>query len=331
MKLIIQIPCLNEAEVLPQTLSCLPRQVPGFDEVEWLVIDDGSSDNTAEVADANGADHIIRHKRNKGLARAFMTGLHESLRLGADVVVNTDADNQYNAEDIPKLTEPILRGEAELVVGERPIDSHQEFSFLKKRLQRLGSWVVRQVSHTNIPDVTSGFRALTASTAQQTLVFNEYTYTLETIIQAGHRKLAICSVPIRVNPVTRPSRLFKSIPAYIKKSAVTIIRVYVLYRPFHFFGVIGGLLVACGLGLGLRFLYFYFLGTGQGHIQSLILMSIFFSIGFQVILLAFIADLFAANRNILEEIRLAQNTPPERISPQRRGVSKDVETDLPLR
>jgi len=308
MKLIIQIPCLNEEEVLPETLAALPREVPGFDVVEWLVIDDGSSDSTADVATANGADYVVRHKRNKGLARSFITGLNEAVLLGADVIVNTDADNQYNAKDIPSLTGPILRGEAEIVIGERPISSNQEFSFVKKILQKLGSWVVRQVSHTNVPDTTSGFRALTAMAAQQTLVFNEYTYTLETIIQAGHRKLAICSVPIRVNPVTRPSRLFKSIPAYIRKSAITIIRVYVLYRPFHFFGVIGSLMVICGLLLGLRYLYFLFEGAGGGHVQSLILMSVFFSIGFQVIMFAFIADLFSANRKILEEIRLAQRT-----------------------
>jgi glycosyltransferase involved in cell wall biosynthesis len=306
MKLIIQIPCLNEAEVLPQTLSCLPRQVPGFDKVEWLVIDDGSSDNTAEVARACGADHVVRHTRNKGLARAFSTGLHEALRQGADVIVNTDADNQYNADDIPRLVEPITSGKYEIVVGARPIDEHQEFSYAKKALQKLGSWVVRQVSHTDIPDTTSGFRALTASAAEQTIVFNEYTYTLETIIQAGHRKLAITSVPIRVNQVSRPSRLFRSIPSYIKKSIVVIVRVYVLYRPFHFFGIIGGSLLVLGFLIGLRFLYFYFTETGQGHVQSLILMSILLGMGFQVILIAFVADLFSANRKILEDIRLTQ-------------------------
>ena len=308
MKLIIQIPCLNEAETLPETLKVLPRQVAGFSAVEWLVVDDGSQDGTSEVAKSLGVDHVVRHKRNKGLSRAFASGLDESVRLGADVIVNTDADNQYEARDIPKLVAPILEGRADIVIGARPIDTHQHFSFTKKLLQKLGSWVVRQVSHTDIPDTTSGFRALTAEAARQTVVFNEYTYTLETIIQAGHRKLAITSVPIRINSVTRPSRLFRSIPAYIKKSAIVIVRVYVLYRPFHFFGVIGTVLLGCGSLIGLRFLYYYFTGSGAGHVQSLILMSILLGMGFQVILTAFVADLFSANRKILEEIRLIQKS-----------------------
>jgi len=311
MKLIIQLPCLNEAETLPETLKALPREVPGFSVVEWLIVDDGSQDKTSEVAKSFGVDHVVRHKRHKGLSRAFVSGLHESVRLGADVIVNTDADNQYEAKDIPKLVLPILEGRADIVVGARPIDTHRHFSFTKKMLQKLGSWVVRQVSHTDIPDTTSGFRALTAEAAQQTVVFNEYTYTLETIIQAGHRKLAITSVPIRINAVTRPSRLFRSIPAYIKKSAIVIVRVYVLYRPFHFFGTIGMFLLICGSLIGARFLYYYFTGSGAGHIQSLILMSILLGLGFQVVLTAFIADLFSANRKILEEIRLIQKYPPQ--------------------
>jgi glycosyltransferase involved in cell wall biosynthesis len=307
MKLIIQIPCLNEEEMLPGTLKSLPRHVPGCTQVEWLVVDDGSQDRTSEVAKGLGVDHVIRHKRNKGLSRAFMSGLRESVRLGADIIVNTDADNQYAAGDIPKLVAPIIEGRADIVIGARPIDTHEQFSFTKKLLQKLGSWVVRQVSHTDIPDTTSGFRALTREAAERTVVFNEYTYTLETIIQAGHQKLAITSVPINVNPVSRPSRLFRSIPAYIKKSAIIIIRVYVLYRPFHFFGSIGIFFFLLGFLIGLRFLYYYFIGSGGGHIQSLILMSVLMGMGFQVMLIAFVADLFAANRKMLEEIRLGQS------------------------
>jgi len=303
MKLIIQIPCLNEEETLPKTLEELPRKVLGFDEVEWLVIDDGSSDKTAEIAKSLGVDHVVRHKKNQGLARAFITGLNESTLLGADVIVNTDADNQYDATGIPSLVAPILEGTADIVIGSRPIQEIKHFSGTKRLLQRLGSWVVRIVSYTDLPDVTSGFRALSREAAQRTVVYNEYTYTLETIIQAGHRKLAITSVPVRVNENLRASRLIKNIPSYIKRSMITLIRIYVIYRPFHFFGTIG--IVAFGVGavLGVRFVYYYFTGAGGGHIQSLIVASIFLGIGFQTFLMAFIADLFAANRKLLEEIR----------------------------
>jgi len=306
MKLIIQIPCLNEAETLPETLKVLPRQVPGFTLVEWLVVDDGSQDKTAEVATALGVDHVVRHRRNKGLARAFITGLNECLRLGADVIVNTDGDNQYEADDIPKLVAPILEGKADIVIGARPINTHKHFSLTKKLLQKVGSWVVRQVSHTDVPDTTSGFRAFNREAAQRTMVFNEYTYTLETIIQAGHRKLAITSVPVRVNEVKRPSRLFRSIPAYVRQSIITIVRIYVIYRPFHFFGSIGLLFFLAGILIGVRFLYYYLTGDGSGHLQSLILMSVLLGMGFQTVLIAFVADLFAANRKMLEEIRYLQ-------------------------
>ena len=312
MKLIIQIPCLNEAETLPETLKALPRQVPGFTVVEWLVVDDGSQDKTAEVAKALGVDHVVRHRRNKGLARAFITGLNESLALGADVIVNTDADNQYEAGDIPKLVAPILEGKADIVIGARPINTHKHFSLTKKLLQKLGSWVVRQVSHTDIPDTTSGFRALNREAAQRTMVFNEYTYTLETIIQAGHRKLAITSIPVRVNEVKRPSRLFHSIPSYVRQSMITIVRIYVIYRPFHFFGSIGLLFFLVGVLIGMRFLYYYLTGGGSGHLQSLILMSVLLGMGFQTVLIAFVADLFAANRKMLEEIRYLQREQSDR-------------------
>lgn len=303
MKLIIQIPCFNEAETLSIALSALPRAVSGFDSVEWLIIDDGSQDETAKVAEAGGVDHIIRHTGNKGLAKAFMTGLEASLRLGADVIVNTDADNQYNANDIPALVQPILEHRAEIVVGARPIETIEHFSPIKKMLQKLGSWVVRVASKTDIPDAPSGFRAMSRAAAQRLMVFNDYTYTLETIIQAGQKNMTIVSVPVRVNDDLRPSRLVKSIPSYIKLSIVTIIRIFVIYRPFRFFGVIGAIIFSAGFLIGLRFLWYYLLGAGGGHIQSLILASVLLGMGFQTLLVAFVADLLAANRKLLEDIR----------------------------
>lgn len=303
MKLIIQIPCYNEAETLSIALSALPRQVTGFDVVEWLVIDDGSRDSTVEVAKANGADHVVRHARNQGLARAFMTGLDTSLSLGADVIVNTDADNQYNADDIPALTAPIVAHRADIVVGARPIETIKHFSLAKKLLQKLGSWVVRVASKTDIPDAPSGFRAMSRSAAQRLMVFNDYTYTLETIIQAGQKNMAITSVPIRVNKDLRPSRLVKSIPSYIKQSVVTIIRIFIIYRPFRFFASIGLALFGAGFLIGLRFLWHYFQGAGAGHIQSLILAGALLLMGFQTFLVAFLADLLAANRRLIEDLR----------------------------
>ncbi|MBP9726062.1 MAG: glycosyltransferase family 2 protein [Gammaproteobacteria bacterium] len=304
MKLIIQIPCLNEAQSLPITLAALPRSVPGFNRVEWLIIDDGSKDNTIEVAKALGVDHVVRHAGNKGLARAFMSGIDACLHFGADVIVNTDADNQYNADDIPALVLPIVEGRADLVVGARPIATIGHFSPIKKLLQKLGSWAVRVASKTDIPDAPSGFRAISRAAAQQLIVFNDYTYTLETIIQAGRRNIAITSVPIRVNADLRESRLVKSIPSYIKRSIVTIVRIFVIYRPFAFFGAIGVLLFGAGFLIGLDFLWKYFSGAGQGHIQSLILASVLLGIGFQTMLIAFVADLLSANRQLLEDIRI---------------------------
>jgi glycosyltransferase involved in cell wall biosynthesis len=234
MKLIIQIPCYNEAETLPIALAALPREVEGFDEVEWLIINDGSTDNTVEVAKQCGVDHIVDLKQNQGLARGFIAGLKECLRQGADVIVNTDADNQYEARDIPKLTKPILEGKAEYVIGTRPIEQTEHFSKTKKFLQKLGSWVVRKASRTDIPDAPSGFRAMSRECAMQLNVYNTYTYTLETIIQAGQKNMAIMAVPIRTNPDLRPSRLLSSIPNYIKKSVVTIVRISVVYKSFQF-------------------------------------------------------------------------------------------------
>lgn len=303
MKLIIQMPCYNEAETLPVALAALPRELPGIDTVEWLIIDDGSSDRTVDVAIENGVDHIVRHTQNQGLARGFMTGLDACLQLGADIIVNTDADNQYNADDIPKLIFPVLEGKADIVVGARPIDNIEHFSRIKKVLQKFGSYVVRVASRTSIPDAPSGFRAYTRKAAQQMVVFSEYTYTLETIIQAGQKNMAITSVPIRVNEDLRPSRLLKSIPSYIKRSIFTILRIFTIYRPFRFFATIGSILLCLGVLIGARFLYYYFQEQGEGHIQSLILASVFLGAGFQTLLVAFLADLLSANRKLLENIR----------------------------
>lgn len=303
MKLIIQIPCYNEAATLGIALAALPREVPGFDKVEWLIIDDGCTDNTVEVALAHGVDHVVRHTRNQGLARGFMNGLQACLEHGADVIVNTDADNQYNADDIPALTRPILEGKADIVIGARPIAAIEHFSPIKKLLQKLGSWVVRVASKTSIPDAPSGFRAMSRSAARRLTVFSDYTYTLETIIQAGQKNMAITSVPIRVNGDLRPSRLVKSIASYIQRSIVTIIRVFVIYRPFRFFASIGIALFTLGFIIGLRFLYKWLTVDYDGHIQSLILASSLLIIGFQTILIAFVADLLSANRKLMEEVR----------------------------
>lgn len=302
VKLIIQIPCYNEAGTLAIALSELPREVPGFDSVEWLVIDDGSTDDTVNVAKENGVDHIVSFNKNQGLARGFMAGITEALRLDADVIVNTDADNQYNAADIPSLVEPILQNSADYVIGARPISDIEHFSFVKKALQMLGSWVVRKASGTNIPDAPSGFRAMSRECAKQLNVYNQYTYTLETIIQAGQKNIALTSVPVRTNEDLRPSRLLSSIPSYIKKSVITIIRIFVVYKPFRFFMTIAIILFGLGFLLGLRFLYFYFTGDGAGHLQSVVLAGVLLGIGFQTALIAFVADLLAVNRNLLEKL-----------------------------
>ena len=306
MKLIIQIPCFNEAETLAIALAALPAAVEGFDTVETLVINDGSSDNTSQIARNFGVNHIIDFKTNQGLAKGFMAGIRECLRQGADVIVNTDADNQYEAQDIPKLVEPILSGRADYVIGERPIKETAHFSASKKMLQKLGSWVVRKASGTNIPDAPSGFRALSRDCAGQLNVYNDYTYTLETIIQAGRKGMAICSVPVRTNADLRPSRLLNSIPDYIKRSAFTILRIFVVYQPFRSFMTVAITLIVLGLLLGIRYLYFKMTGDGAGHIQSVIVMGILLVVGFQTALIAFIADLLAVNRKILEDLSNTQ-------------------------
>lgn len=302
MKLIIQIPCLNESDTLAIAINALPRQIPGFDEIEVLIIDDGSTDDTAQVARQLGVDHIIRHPVNRGLATAFMTGLNACLQLGADVIVNTDADNQYDASDIPMLVAPILSGSADLVIGARPIDQTHHFSWIKKRLQRLGSWAVRVASKTNVADAPSGFRAISHEAATRLNVFNSYTYTLETIIQAGLSNMRVLSVPVRTNDNLRPSRLVKSIPDYVRRSLLTIFRVFVTYRPLAFFFWLTLLLAVPGMGLALRFIYFFLVGGGGGHVQSLILASLLLMLAALSGMCGLLADLIATNRKLLENI-----------------------------
>ncbi len=303
MKLIIQIPCYNEEKTLSIALSALPRTVKGFDQVEWLIINDGSTDNTVQVAKKFGVDHIVNFNHNQGLAKGFMAGIKECLNQGADVIVNTDADNQYEAQDIPKLVNPILQEHSDYVIGERPISQTEHFSLHKKILQKVGSWVVRKASNTDIPDAPSGFRAMSKACAMQLNVYSDYTYTLETIIQAGQKNMAITSVPIRTNEDLRPSRLLSSIPNYIKNSVVTIVRIFVVYKPFRFFMSIAAVLFGLGFLLGLRFLYYYLVSGGSGHVQSVVLAGILMGMGLQTGLVAFLADLLAVNRRLLEEIR----------------------------
>lgn len=303
-KLIIQIPCYNEEATLGATLADLPRNLPGIDTVEWLIIDDGSRDQTIEVAKASGVDHIVRHPKNQGLAKAFMSGLRASLAAEADIIVNTDADNQYCADDIPHLIEPILLKQAEIVVGARPIANIPHFSPIKKALQRLGSYVVRLASNTNIPDAPSGFRAFSREAAYQINVFDNYTYTLETIIQAGQKGMAITSVPVRVNGDLRPSRLVKSTPTYILRSMTTILRIFMLYKPLRFFLLAGSVPFSLGFLLGVRWLIFFLMGTERTRIPSLILTAILILIGFQLWMFGLVADLMAANRRLIEDIQI---------------------------
>jgi len=301
-KLIIQIPCLNEAETLPATLADLPRHVPGIDQIEILVVDDGSTDDTVRVAQAGGAHHIVRLRRHKGLAAAFMAGIDAALKLGADFVVNTDGDNQYAGADIPKLLAPLLAGEADIVIGDRNIQALEHLSPSRKRLQWIGSWVVRQVSNTNVPDTTSGFRAYTREAALRMTIVSEFSYTLESIIQAGKKRLAIAHVPVSTNPLTRESRLFGSVWTYVKASAATIVRIYAMYEPLKVFASIGLTVFALGLAISLRFLYYYLTGTGLGHLQSLILSAVLMIVGFQIALIGLLADVTAANRKLIEDL-----------------------------
>jgi glycosyltransferase involved in cell wall biosynthesis len=307
MKLIIQIPCFDEEEQLPGTLADLPREVPGFDCVEWLVVDDGSTDRTVEVARAGGVHHVVRLTNNKGLAAAFQAGLDACLKLGADVIVNTDADNQYGGEDIPRLVAPILAGEADMVIGDRDTDSIDHFSPLKKRLQRLGSAIVRRASETDVPDTTSGFRAYNREAALQVQVVSKFTYTLETIIQAGKMLVAVDHVPIKTNVKTRDSRLFPSTWSYVRRNTLSIFRVYTMYEPLRVFAVAAAVAALVGVVIWARFLWFFFSGEGAGHIQSLILGSTLFVVAVQLAALGVVSDILAANRvlqqRILERVR----------------------------
>ena len=305
-KLIIQIPCYNEAQTLALALKEIPRQIPGFDQVELLVIDDGSCDNTAEIARQCGVEHVVVHPANWGLAKAFMSGLNAALKAGADVIVNTDADNQYNAADIPLLTAPILSGEAEYVIGTRPIAEIPHFSPVKKLLQKFGSYMVRKFSGTQVEDAPSGFRAISRDAALQLNVFNNYTYTLETIIQAGVKNIPIVCVPIRVNEDLRPSRLVKSIPKYIQRSIFTMFRIAIVYRPFRFFFSVSVILTLLGLIPCVRFMVHYLQYGSGGMIQSLILGAILLLMAGLTFMLALVADLLAVNRALLEDIQYRQ-------------------------
>lgn len=323
MKLMIQIPCYNEAKTLEVTLNDLPKHIDGVDTIEYLIINDGSTDNTVQVAKKWGVHHVVSFKRNRGLAKGFMAGLDACCKLGADIIVNTDADNQYRGEDIELLVKPILEGKADIVIGERPIDDIEDFSRLKKKLQRIGSYVVQKASKTKIPDAPSGFRAYSRYAALRTNVINEYTYTLETIVQAGRNKMSITSVPIHTNPALRESRLFSSIYGYIKKSVLTILRSLVMYRPLMVFTTMGSIFGMIGVAIGVRFLYFYFNGIGNGHIQSLIFASMLVMIGVQCMVIGLQGDMIAANRKILEDIQYRVKS----IELNQLGIMEELETE----
>jgi glycosyltransferase involved in cell wall biosynthesis len=301
-KLVIQIPCFNEATTLPATLADLPRSVPGIDVVEVLVIDDGSRDGTADVARALGVDHVVRLRRNKGLAAAFMAGIDACIKQGADYIVNTDADNQYAGHEIPKLLQPLLTGEADIVIGDRNISELQDMSWRKRQLQGLGSWVVRQVSNTSVPDTTSGFRAYTREAALRMTIVSEFSYTIESIIQAGKKRMAIAHVPVATNPRTRDSRLFDSLFSYVKRSSATIVRIYAMYEPLKVFTYLGVTVFGAGFLLGLRLVYYYFQGEASRHITSAIAAAVLMIVGFQVLVIGLLADVISGNRKLLEDL-----------------------------
>ncbi len=312
MKLIVQIPCLNEAETLPTTIADIPRDIAGVDSVEVLVVDDGSTDGTADIALRHGANHVVRFERSRGLAVTFTAGIDAALGLGADIIVNTDGDNQYSGAEIPKLIAPILEGRAEMVIGNRQVGNVEHFSFTKKKLQSVGSWVVRQVSGTKVEDTTSGFRAFARNAAQRLNVVSEYTYTLETIIQAGKKRMAVAQVPISTRR-TRPSRLISSNWDYVKKSAATIVRIYTMYEPLKIFSYIGGVFLTAGLAFSARYLYFIWIGQGQGHIQSVVAAGALLIVGFMIVLIGFVADIMASVRRLLEEVLYRQRRMEDQI------------------
>lgn len=327
MKLIIQIPCYNEAETLEIALNALPKQIEGIDEIEYLIINDGSQDDTAAVAKKWGVHHVVNFKQNKGLAKGFMAGLDGCLRNGADIIVNTDADNQYCGDDIQKLIQPILEGKADMVIGARPIDETEHFSFVKKKLQHFGSWVVRKASNTDIPDAPSGFRAFSRDAAMRINVVNDYTYTLETIVQAGRERMAITSVPVRTNGELRPSRLFHSIWGYVKKSMLTILRAYMMYKPLKSFTFLAVIPTVIGLLIGFRFLYYMAMGTSGGHVQSLILGCTLIIIGFLTLMIGLVADVIAANRKLLQDTQYhARRSEYEAIYMQKKMEKEAVRT-----
>jgi len=312
MKLIVQIPAYNEEQTIARTLRDVPKKIEGLTSVETLVIDDGSIDNTADVARKAGANHVVQLKTHRGLSAAFVAGVDAALRLGADIIVNTDADNQYAGSDIPKLVAPIIRGSADVVIGDREVSTSPHMSPIKRLLQRLGSWTVGLASGVRVADVTSGFRAFSREAATQINVFNPFTYTLETIIQSGNRNLGIQCVSVRTNPPSRPSRLYHGVGTYLRKSVVTIFRIYTLYKPLKTFFLIGLFLILAGSAIGARFL-FYFLQHRAGHVQSLILAAVFLIIGFQTMLIGLVADLISVNRRLSEEVlvRLRRMQPPQ--------------------
>lgn len=322
VKLIVQIPCLNEADTLPGTVADIPRQIDGIDEVEILVINDGSTDETVSVAKQCGVDHIVSHKKNRGLARTFKTGIEACLKLGADIIVNTDGDNQYAGADIAKLIVPILDGEADMVIGDRQTGQIEHFSPIKRKLQRLGSYVVRQLSGTSVPDAVSGFRALSRDLALHLNIITSFSYTIETLIQASKKDFKIVAVPISTNPVTRPSRLFRSIPRFVERSLTTMVRTYATYQPLRVFFYIGVVLVATGAIPIMRFLYYYISGSGGGHLQSLTIGTAILVLGGIVLMIGIVADLIAVNRQLIEVTlektrrmelvieKLAKRTPP---------------------
>jgi len=301
VKLIIQIPCYNEEQTIAKTLQDLPHSISSIDTIEIVIIDDGSTDRTLEVAKKQGVHHIVKFTQNKGLASAFAAGLDRCLGLGADIIVNTDADNQYKGSDIPRLIQPILEGKAEIVVGARQIDEIEDFSWSKKQFQKLGSYVVRKVSQTKIPDTTSGFRAYSREAAMHMNIISTFSYTLETIIEAGQKDIPIVSIPIGTNKTERPSRLFKSNWYYLKRSATTIVRIYTMYQPLRVFFYTGLCSIMLGGGLSIRYLYFMFLGEGKGHVQSVIVAGVFLLLGFIMIMIGLLADVIAANRKLLED------------------------------